>query len=754
MYTVDITRFDVTPGTDKELYATWNCKLQMIAEYKIQWYKWVGFWLFIKEETTRQNHITFTAPSESSAILIKMKPVSLTREVNGVDTHYWYGEWVQKSYAFVSKPTTPSAPTVEVSRYNLTCSITNIDIGDTAEFQIAENDNYVFNTGRSGIVTNSSSYTCSINSGNKYKARVRVWKDGFVSDWSDWSSNINTIPSTPPSPPVCRGSSSTSVLLAWLEVPSAESYDIEYTENKNYFDSSDKTQTVTGIKTTKYEKTGLESGKEYFFRVRAVNTQGSSDWSDISSVVIGKTPDIPTTWSSSSTVISGEDVVLYWVHNTQDGSTCTYSKIELNVNGKIDNINLKNDSSEDDETDKVMSYTINTSQYASGTKIKWRVCTAGVTMTYGGFSVERVIDVYAPPTLSITLRNSNDESVIKARSLPLKIVGVAGPSTQSPIGYHLSIISNQTYETVDEVGDFKIVNKGDTIFSKYYDVKTKLTAILSAGDISLKNTMSYTIRCIVTMSSGLTAEANLIFTVAWDYNIDIPNADLGYDSQTLTTRIRPYCINSSGAYVTDVTLSVYRREYDGSYTLINEGLQNGRNTFINDPHPALDFARYRIVATSTKTGNVTYSDIPGYPIQEKSVIIQWDEVWTNFDSVENGITETPPWSGSMLKLPYNIDISDNSESDSELVSYIGRKRPVSYYGTQIKETSTWNVEIVKSDKDTLYALRRLANWNGDVYVREPSGSGYWANISVSFSQKHAELTIPVTFEITRVEGGV
>ena len=88
-----------------------------------------------------------------------------------------------------------------------------------------------------------------------------------------------------------------------------------------------------------------------------------------------------------------------------------------------------------------------------------------------------------------------------------------------------------------------------------------------------------------------------------------------------------------------------------------------------------------------------------------------------------------------------------------LVSYIGRKRPVSYYGTQLGETASWNVEIPKSDIETLYALRRLAIWTGDVYVREPSGSGYWANVSVSFSQKHKAVTIPVSLSITRVAGG-
>ena len=50
-------------------------------------------------------------------------------------------------------------------------------------------------------------------------------------------------------------------------------------------------------------------------------------------------------------------------------------------------------------------------------------------------------------------------------------------------------------------------------------------------------------------------------------------------------------------------------------------------------------------------------------------------------------------------------------------------------------------------------LRRLAIWQGDVYVREPSGTGYWAQISVSFDLKHCELTVPVTLNLTRVDGG-
>ena len=206
--------------------------------------------------------------------------------------------------------------------------------------------------------------------------------------------------------------------------------------------------------------------------------------------------------------------------------------------------------------------------------------------------------------------------------------------------------------------------------------------------------------------------------------------------------------------VEGITLSVYRRNYDGSFIEIGSGIVNTENTYVTDPHPALDFARYRIVAIDDSTGAVSYSDIPGYYVGVKSVIIQWDESWGDFEATSEEPLEEIAWAGSMLKLPYNIDVSDSNTIDVSLVEYIGRQHPVSYYGTQLGVTSTWNVVIPKSDKITLYGLRRLAIYMGDVYVREPSGSGYWANISVSFHQNHCETTIPVTLNITRVEGGV
>lgn len=205
--------------------------------------------------------------------------------------------------------------------------------------------------------------------------------------------------------------------------------------------------------------------------------------------------------------------------------------------------------------------------------------------------------------------------------------------------------------------------------------------------------------------------------------------------------------------VTDVWLSVYRREYDGRFVEIASNLDGEKFTTVTDPHPALDYARYRIVAADKATGHIDYFDTSAQLVGATAAVIQWDEAWTNFDNLDGHTPVQSALSGSMLKLPYNIDVSDSSDPDTALVEYIGRSHPVGYYGTQLGTTSSWSMVVPKDDIDTLYALRRLARWMGDVYVREPSGSGYWAQIKVSFSLKHNELAIPVSLSISRVEGG-
>ena len=441
------------------------------------------------------------------------------------------------------------------------------------------------------------------------------------------------------------------------------------------------------------------------------------------------------------------------MHNSEDNSSQTYAQLELTVNGATQTYTIKN-TEDEDEKDKTSSYPVDTSQYTEGTTIQWRVRTAGVTKEYGEWSTQRMINIYAPATLTLDVTNPKDESISVINSFPFYVSAVAGPKTQSPISYHLSVTSDEYYETVDQTGNVKMVSKGDEVYSKYFDTSSDLRVEMSANSIDLENGISYTITCLVAMNSGLTAVTSQTITVNWEVTEYVLDAEVGIDETTYAAYIRPYCVSRLGKLVDTVTLSVYRKEFDGRYVEIASGLENGRNVHVTDPHPALDYARYRIVSTEKTTGAVQYYDPPAYPVKCTSIILQWSEAWSNFETNNSDAMEEPAWAGSMLVLPYNVDVSDDNDPDVELIDYIGRSHPVSYYGTKLGTTATWNVDVPKTDKETIYALRRLSIWMGDVYVREPSGSGYWANVTVSFSQKHKAVIIPVTLNIKRVEGGM
>jgi hypothetical protein len=395
-------------------------------------------------------------------------------------------------------------------------------------------------------------------------------------------------------------------------------------------------------------------------------------------------------------------------------------------------------------------------------KIVWKVRTAGISDEFSdtAWSVERTIHIYEKPTLVLSMVKdlaSEDGTIVEnLDSFPFYIranVDLDSYEIQRPVGYHLRVVSDEYYETVDDAGRTVVINPGDAVYSKYFDTNDVLIVEMSANNINLESGITYSVYCSADMSTGLSVNQSYQFSVNWvdtSYTID---ASILVNTNAYTAVISPYCVDDNGEHVENVTLAIYRREYDGSYTEIAKNIPNN-GTAITDPHPSLDYARYRLVAKDTVTGAISFYDMAGHPVNGSAVIIQWDEDWSTYDVNDELDVAGPEWTGSLVKLFYNIDVTDSRKREVELVKYAGRENPVSYYGTQRDEYSSWNMTIPKSDKETIYALRRLSLWSGDVYVREPSGMGYWANVTVSFNQKHKEVTIPVTINVTRVEGGM
>ena len=1293
--TATITAFGLQSDTDRTFFATWTWDGPYTDRFEVRWFyrtennvKFTGHSGSVSPTDNSQPQSVYNAPSNATYVSFQVKPVAQKHKVNNSDVEWWTANWSTEKVYNMSNlpPAKPSNPTVTLEDYTLKVEVTGIpeDVS-SIEFQIVQNDTKVYRVGSSSNVTSTAKFSCSVAPGYNYKVRCRAVKKGQYSEWTNYSNNVQTKPSKPAQINEIRALSETSLTLNWSESTNAETYELEYATKLEYLGMSNASTTISGITGPRYIVTGLGSGEKYFIRVRAVNAQGKSDWTEAVSIILGAIPAAPTTWSSTTTAIVGEEMKLYWMHNSKDGSKETIAEIEYIINNEQPTTVqvIKTNISDD-----VSYYYLITRTLTEGASIRWKVRTAGVTGEYGPWSATRMISIYAPPSLALTIREGSiDGSVInEITRFPFYIVANAGPSSQKPIGYHLSVISKDSYETVDNLGNVKMIAAGQEIMSKFYDInEDTLTVEVTPGDIDLENNCRYDLQCMVTMDSGLTEEEKITFKVSFVETEYFPTAEILFNSDTLSTHIRPYCtekhfnfyevestagessytgtdikatntieapfksailkgrtlmnyykierqehdsekiwannevsslyskgtyfiknntsrkitigvyqinpatyadivvldgnghltvelednrsfyqflgnfndgwtseddlsravtileyqdgmenwdipyfegmtsvkmpvlqttgknllnpqnityshtykttemkmknmlkpnieytitfdrngidwkdrsfyikgdgysnykpmsnfdskravltfsltdkdvnvlntngyiqlyntmvtgesskptniqieensintvyepyksnilstpsdlvlrgigdiqdildvntgevverigevifdgsedeewffaemkgdnyrfrinldkpgkgyadttpmkcdvfkigtinsenmqeqiatynhdthfevrlilspatissndvselrsflkskpikinyqlaqevhktvdlsivdqddnpinwmstfkdttyissssdttnslvgefeavvktkdtlvsynrteikieplegisidgaittegdlvfvgVNSKGQViyftvkestreylVENVTLSVYRQDYDGRFVTIATDIENLNSIYVTDPHPPLNYVNYRIVVTDKNTGSISYVDIPPYEIGVKSVIIQWGETWENLTVLGQDPVEQIEWAGSMLKLPYNIDVSDSNTMDVSLVEYIGRAHPVSYYGTQLGVASTWNVDIPKYDTSTLYGLRLLSVYAGDVYVREPSGSGYWANISVSFSQKHRDLIIPVTLDIKRVDGDV
>lgn len=714
-----------------------------------------GVWFSGSSSETKDKNATYSIPSNATRIKCSVKPVSKTYTSNGKTVSYWTGTTVS-AYLITSEnpPGQLSAPSVEIEKYTLTATIENIEDAkaDQVEFEVYKG-NTKFASGIKSVVTARAIYTCSVQAGEKYRVRCRainlVGTSKVYGDWSNYSSELTTIPSAVTNVTLAV-ESETSLRVSWTGSNTATGYTVEYTTNKNYFDSSSEVSS-TSVTVPYAYITGLEQGHEWYFRVKATNDQGESGWSEIVYKIIGTKPEPPTTWSLTNSAIVGDEVILYWVHNTEDGSKQTHAQIELTLNGKAQIIDVDTQDSADnaDEEETIYSYRVDLTDCPEGAEILWRVRTRGITFEYSDWSIQRTINVYAPPTAELHL--GDDSGILNL--FPLNISVTAGPNAQTALSYHVSIISEDTYETQDPTGSTVIVNAGSEVFSRIFNVMSNnFSYDLVPEDITLENNQVYTLTVTVAMNSGLTATASGQFTVSWEELDYEPDAAVDIDMETLCAYITPFCMNNDSELVPNVVLSVFRREFDGTFTEIESNIVNNAAYTVTDPHPSLDYARYRIVSRDLNTSVYNYVDLPGIPVGEPSIVIQWDEEWSKFDYSGEDETEVPPWTGSMLKLKGNVDTSENYEPDTSLVKYTGRKRPVSYYGTQKGVKGSWSADIPKSDTETIYALRRLAAWSGDVYVREPSGNGYPANIKVSLSFKHNDPVVPVSLEVERVEG--
>ena len=762
----------IQAGTARTVYAAWNkISLKKMSGYAVTWEYYVAgnnIWFSGSSSTTTAENVTYSPPANAIAVRVLVKP-------NPANKATWAGANVSAQINVPqagtdTTPSAPSAPKIEIkemtpSGLNIVASVLNYQnehSNGILYIQIVKNDEILYWHGNVENRYGVASLSCPYGEigGVRYKARALAYgKNGEYSAWSGYSDNVYTKPLRAEIKALNTITFGT-VDVTWDALQGADSYTVQYTnetiDGVPVFDTgSSAVQEQSGITATHFPASGLSVEEDkyvWFFRLKGVGTGGEGDWSEIKSVPVGKKPDIPTVWSYTTIGKIGEPVVFNWAHSSEDGSKQTGAKVGIKINNGEETII--------DTITTETSYSFQTSDLQDSDKISWRVCTRGVqgiAEEWSDWSEYREVVVYYPPAVTFSIGVVDPEEIYAVvKQFPIKINISSTPVTQTPVAYTVSITSKEEYDISGADGVEVHVNIGQEIYSNYIaSSSNQLSLELNPGDLYLNEGSIYDVTISVAMQNGLTGESTNTFKAKWELPNWSPDADISINKNNLTALVRPYCSDEWGfEYRKGFTLAIYRIDYDSHLTLIKSNISAGSNDTVCDIHPSLDYARYRIVATDLKTGVVSYTDPEPMPVNAGCAVIQWEgDVRSFFVDPEDFDDVINEWSGTVLKLPYNIDVSDDNSPDVSLIEYIGRRHPVSYYGTQEGSTSRWNAEIPRGDVDTLAKIRALAIYPGDVYVREPYGTGYWANVKVSYSITHSKASIPVSLTIARVEGG-
>ena len=775
-YTVESTlSVGVVSGEDRKVYAQWkDSKYKLTEKYAYDWEYYDGRWLpgangesDAAEAEVKSKKAIFRnewdAPSNATSVRCRIKPIAKTYK-SGKNTKSRYSSgWSKKhKHNFLADKLPTPEVTAELD-----------DNGVTAIINVKSDDddcNYCdiewYTPGTNGKkVGGKNDYRCdgeceykmtmTLGVRWKFRARVRTTKNATkgVSNWSSWTDVLEAKPAKP-TEANASATDSDAAKVTWKAAAGAKTYTVErVADDPAYFKSNpDEVVSVDGIVGTTFLPTGLETGHRWYFRVQAVNDSGESGWSNIADTVLATVPEAPTTFDTEAAFVVGDTVRLRWTHNCEDESEQTAAQVELKSGSSTVTVSVGED----------LYHDLSLSGYTDGSEVEWRVRTKGAHPDWSPWSATRSFSVYERPTLMCVAARQDGTPLDEDAPLlayPISVTLDASGGGNEVSGYHITVISESETSYTDDYGDDVTIAAGEVVFDADFNVQDDpFTVELQAADgLFLQDATDYSVIADVSMQSGLRAVSDPYpFTVEFDSTVPEPSAEVFFDRDTLTATVSPACyaLDEDGietdTLLDGITLSVLRLSQDGSTTMLQRGIANDGLLSVIDPHADFDECWYRVIATETATGMSAVSEVYA-PSPHSTCCIQWDERFSSITADEVDEEELE-FVGTRIDGLYNLEFEESGSVQSEDVEYIGRKFPVSYYGTQKGYTATYQIEFPKEDVQTYRKARQLQGLLDDVYIREPSGVGFWAHCSsVRLSRSFDSMSVKLTVEAVRVD---
>lgn len=251
------------------------------------------------------------------------------------------------SNVMIATPTMLSATAVSASQINLTWT-DNSNNETNFALDISTDSNFILNTHTVTIAANTTSYQATnliINTIYYFRLKA-IGPSNAESVYSNIT-NAQTLTPTIAAPSNFSGSatSSSDINLTWNYPSGVETgFTIERATNSGFTSNFATTSVSSGLRSKVI--TNLQPSTQYYFRIKALTSQGNSSWvnsSPITTQALVITVNAPT--NLTSTVLSSSSIRINWTDNATNetayiveraqSSTCstaTYSALSPNLN--------------------------------------------------------------------------------------------------------------------------------------------------------------------------------------------------------------------------------------------------------------------------------------------------------------------------------------------------------------------------------------------------------------------------------------
>lgn len=602
-------------------------------------------------------------------------------------------------------------------------------------------------------------------------------------------SDGGAVPVAPQNVTVNRGPIAGTVVVTWdWPWSNANSAEISWADHEDAWESTEEpeTYTISNLHASKWNISGLETGKTWYVRVRLLYVRGDNitygPWSNIQQGVIdlSSAPNRPVLELSDAIIPTDGTVTASWVYTTTDRTAQAYAEVavvqqetvEIPVSEATEDDTVVYDDSEEEATAiqttqtvvSIVGHTL-TAQHVTIDAIQagWEqgqtydlICR--VMSESGKFSewsnvasiiVAEPLECEITQTSLIQTSETNtyidpetEEEVTETRQywaldrLPLTVT-VTGAGAGGITGVVVERAADYSLDRPDE--NIFTGYEGETIVLRTQLGEAQMSIGLEDLQGSLDDGAQYRLTALVQDGLGQTARAEQEFEVHWAQQAVIPSAEIEIDEQQLITKITP--ILPAGAVETD-RADIYRLSADRPKLVVKDAAFG--QTYV-DPYPALgELGGHRVVL---KTINGDY-------ITEDNELAMIDSFELEADNHMNpDQLNIIDFEGRQIQFYYHSDYSSNWSKDFQETHYLGGSVQGDW-NASVSRTGSLNTKaITVLDQDMLQAVRRLAEYSGVCHVRTADGSSYAADVQVAEDRVHTdqEMLVSYSFTITRVD---